>query len=79
MVFEGGNLPLTKLRLIFFITQLLKNEDAWQRDYDNLYALEKMNEAQTLKELVQTGKSLVTSLAESVSSSMYAGSSSVIK
>lgn len=79
MVFEGGNLPITKLRLIFFFTQLLKNEDAWQRNYDNLFAMEKINEAQTLKELVQTGKSLVTSLAQSVSDSIYAGSSSVIK
>lgn len=79
MVFEGGNLPITKLRLIFFFTQLLKDEDTWQRDYDNLYALEKINEAQTLKELVQTGKTLVTSLADSVSSSIYAGSSSAMK
>ncbi|MGN0659932.1 MAG: helix-turn-helix domain-containing protein [Emergencia sp.] len=79
MVFEGGNLSITKLRLIAFLTQLLKQNDEWQRDYENLYALEKINEAQTLKEMIQTGRTLITGLAQSAARKSYSGSSLIIR
>lgn len=79
MIFEGGNLAIVKLRLISLITQLLKSEEDWQKDYENLFLLEKINEAQTFKEIMQTGNSLLASLAESVTARAYCGSSVIIK
>lgn len=79
MVFEGGNLSITKLRLIAFITHLLKGEAPWQRSYENLYALEKINECQTLKEMVDTGRELVASLAGTAADSLYSGTSAAIR
>lgn len=79
MVFEGGNLSITKLRLIAFITHLLQHDDTWQRNYENLYALEKINEAKTLRELMQIGKTLIAALADTAADRFYAGSSHVIK
>lgn len=79
MVFEGGNLPIIKLRLIAVITQLLKNNEDWQKKYENLFLLEWINDAQTLKELVQAGEELVLALAESVTADAYSGSSLIVK
>lgn len=79
MVFEGGNLSITKLRLIAFITHLLKGEDPGQRNYENLYALEKINECQTLKEMMDIGRELVASLANAAADSLYSGSSPAIR
>lgn len=78
MVFEGGNLSLTKLRLIAFFTHLLKREE-WQRSYENLYALEKINECQTLKEMVDIGRNLADALAASAAGSLYSGNSEAIR
>lgn len=79
MVFEGGNLALTRLRLVAFITQLLRSDLQWQKSYDALYLLEKINNAQTLKEIMEAGKKLIMSLTKSSASTVYAGSSQIVK
>lgn len=76
---DGGNLSIIKLRLIAFITQLLKSDDQWQRNYENFFSLEKINEAQTLKKMLKIGGELILALTESVTTRAYNGSSVIIK
>lgn len=79
MVFEGGNLALTRLRLVAFISQLLRSDLQWQKSYDALYLLDKINNAQNLKEIMEPGKKLIMSLTKSSASTIYAGSSQIVK
>lgn len=79
MVFEGGNLPIVKLRLISFLTQLLKNGESWQRDYSNLLLLDEINRSSTLKEIVELGGKLIGSLVRTVSANEYSGSSTIVR
>lgn len=79
LVFEQGNMSITKLRLVAFFTQLLKQNDSWQESYDNLYRIEKINDAHTIKEIMESGYTLIYSLTESMSETNYSGSSDIIK
>ena len=79
MVFEGGNLALTKLRIIGLLSHILKTDLKEQNNYDNMYLLEKINESQSMKDIVLSGKSLIMSLARSAAECFYDGSSEIIK
>ena len=79
MVFEGGNLPMIKLRLISFLTQLLKSNRDWQRDYSNMLILDEINRSSTLREMTELGSHLITVLSDTVSEQLYSGSSSITK
>lgn len=79
LVFEQGNMSITRLRLVAFFTQMLKQNESWQKDYNNLFLIEKINDAQTIKEIMQAGYTLIYNLAEYVSKTNYSGKSDVVK
>ena len=62
-----------------FISQLLRSDLQWQKSYDALYLLDKINNAQNLKEIMEPGKKLIMSLTKSSASTIYAGSSQIVK
>ena len=79
IVFEGGNLAIIKLRLISFLTQLLKSSDTWQRDYSRLGMLDDINRSSTLREMTEAGSRLINAMVEAASEKRYSGSSAIIK
>lgn len=79
ILFEGGNVSLIKLRLITFLTPLVQSGEGRSESLDFFFYLKKINDTNTLNEILQLGETLASSLAESASHEIYAGASPIVR
>lgn len=79
IIFEGGNVSLLKLRLITFLTPIIRQEENPSESFDSFFFLKKINDSNTLEEILKLGETLIVSLAESASREIYAGSSPIVR
>lgn len=79
MVFEGGNVPVIKLRLMTLFSRFFSYNTDWELEYSVMSNLETINSADTISEVINNSNSMIEFIVSSISQKAYTGSKPIIR